>query len=56
MKGSHWVCSEKIHVVSSAFSGEETMSDQVHLTLYRCSEDAIPARELGLLLHSVASL
>lgn len=30
------------------------MSDQVPLTLYRCSEDDIPARELDLSLHSGA--
>lgn len=48
------MCSEKIHVVSSAFSEEETVRDQVPLTLYRCYEDAIPTRELDLLLHSGA--
>lgn len=50
------MCSENIHVVSSVFSKEETVSNQAPLTLSRCSEDAIPARELGLLLHTGTGL
>lgn len=41
------MCSEKIHVVSSAFSEEETVHDQVPLTLYRCYEDAIFCQGIG---------